>query len=114
MLRLEFERPLEGGLGVRGDLAAGDGGNGFAEPGFAGRRRAEQLDRLLICHDGIVVAADPQIDRRQHVPAAAVIRKLLKMRLGARDQLVDRLFAGSTASRAASGCDGMSGEPSAL
>ena len=55
--------------------------------------------------DGVVEAAEPQIDRRQHLPAAPVVRILLEMRLDLRDQLGNRaLFVhGLRAARPAAG-----------
>ena len=91
MLRLEFERATEGRLRILGDLAARSGGDRLAQPGFAGSRAPSNLIASLIGHDAVVIAADPDIDRRQHVPAAAIARNFMEMRFGPRDQLVDRL-----------------------
>ena len=55
-------------------------------------RGAGELDGAAIRLDGILIAPDPEVDRRQHVPAAAILRGLLQMGFGARDQLIDRLL----------------------
>ena len=51
---------------------------------------ARERDHLAIGVDGVVEAPEPQIDRRQHVVAARVVRIFFEMRLDLRDQLGDR------------------------
>ena len=40
------------------------------EPALPRRRRPEQADGVAVCRDGVLAAAEPQVDRRDHLPAA--------------------------------------------
>ena len=81
-------------LGLIGHDAVGGGDQGLAEIGIARRGFAVERERLAPRHDRVVEAAEPQIDRSDHLPAVAVIGAFCQMRFDLADQRVDRLVAG--------------------
>ena len=72
----------------------------------------EQADDIVIGLDRIVIAAEAQIDRRQDLPALAVVRIGGEVRLDAGDKRREcPAVSVGAVSRAASGSAGISGEP---
>ena len=93
LVRIAGDGALESLLGLIGHDAIGGGDQRLAEIGFARRAVAVERDRLAPRHDRVVEAAEPQIDRRDHLPAGAVIGIARKMRLDLADKARDRLAA---------------------
>ena len=87
--RLQRVRRLEGSARLGGHDAALGGEDGLAEPALPRRRRPEQADGVAVCRDGVLAAAEPLVDRRDHLPALAVLRRILEMRLDPGDQHLD-------------------------
>src|SRR4051794_36687671 len=78
-------------LGLRSDLAVTRRDQSFAEPSLPLRGFAVERKRVAPRFDGIVDAANPQIDRRNHLPAATIVRIASEMALDLRNHPVDRL-----------------------
>ena len=81
---------LERGLGFGGDDAVRGADQRLAEIGLALGARAVEPQRIAPRLHGVVEAAEPQVDRRDDLPAAAVLGILLEMRLDLRHQRVER------------------------
>ena len=110
--RIEAKRALERRLGLGGDDAVLRAGQRLAEIGLAlrrsGRAAAAHSPRL----HRVVVAPKPHIDRPEHLPAAAILRILLQMRLDPADQFHDRALLGSAIAPRRLRLPVSSGEPS--
>ncbi len=81
---------LERGLGLVGDDAVRRRGQRLAEIGLAVGALALERQQFAARGDGVVEAAEAQIDRRQHFLAARVVRIAFQMRLDLRDHRRDR------------------------
>ena len=84
--RIERQRLLEGGAGVRGDDAVLRADERLAVGGEAGGRLAQEADRGGVGFRAILEAAGAQIDRCDDFPAASVLRMRRKMRLDPRER----------------------------
>ena len=81
------ERAIERGPGFSGDDAVRRAGQGLAEVGLAHGGRFQQPQRIAPRLHGVVVAAEPHIDRADDLPAAAVLGIAFEMRFHPRDQI---------------------------
>ena len=87
------DRLLERGLRVRGDDPVGGEHQRLAERSFAFSRVAIEAKRIAPRPHRVLEAPEPRIDRRDHLPAATILRIAREMRLHLRNEAVDGLRA---------------------
>ena len=102
---------VKGLLGLVGHDAVGGGNQGLAEIGVARRSLAVERQRFAPRHDRVVEAAEPQIDRGDHLPAGAVVGTFRQVRFDLADQASIDWSPGRALTRAKAGCPGTFGEP---
>ncbi len=83
------QRTLESGFGLAGDDAIGGGHHGLAEIGLALGIAAVQADDIAPGPDRIVKTAEAHIDRRQHLPGAAIFGVARDVIFHLRDHIFD-------------------------
>ena len=76
---------LEYRFGFLGNYAIGLQHQRFAEIAKPRRRLAEKPDRVAVSTNGVIIARETHVNRRNDFPAAAILWRLLQMRLDARD-----------------------------
>ena len=83
-------RALKSGLGIGGDDAVGQRHQRFPVIGFAHGVGTVEMQRIAARLHGLLETAKPHVDRRDHLPAAAVARIALKVGFDLRHQCIDR------------------------
>jgi hypothetical protein len=111
VLRVVRQRALERRLGSRGDDAVRLRHQRLAEIGLAIGARAIEAQRIAPRLHGIVEPLEPHVDRRRHLPAAAVSGFLLQMRFDLRNQPVERAVLQRRRVAAGERLPGNCGEP---
>src|SRR4029077_19220504 len=99
-VRIECDRPFERSLSLRRHDPIGGEYQRLAERSLALRRRAIEPKCIAPRPHRVIETPEPDIDRRDHLPAASVVRIALKMGLHRCNQSIDRLIgAGSGKTR---------------
>jgi hypothetical protein len=88
--RVKGERAIERLLRFRGHDPVCRIDNSFAEISLALRIDTADPQHVAAGLHRVVETAKPGIDRRQHLPAARILRVFFKMRFDARNQFDDR------------------------
>src|SRR6185295_10207777 len=88
--RVARERALKSRLGLVGDDAVRGSEQRLGEIGLAVGVGAIETQRVAARLHGIVEAAEPQIDWRHHLPAAAILGIAREMRLDLRNEAFER------------------------
>ena len=106
------ERAIERALGLGGDDSVRRAGQAPRRGRPRAPRSIPQPQRIAPRLHGVVVTAEPHIDRADDLPAAAVLGITFEMGFHPRDQIGNGPLSGGSSRRAAWDCAGRSGEPS--